>query len=61
MLQRLKDIAPVINDQTLLEGIPMNRIATTTEIAQSAVFLCSSWSSFITGQALSIDGGMSIF
>ncbi|KAI1170962.1 hypothetical protein F4777DRAFT_594517 [Nemania sp. FL0916] len=61
MLQRLKDSVPVINDDTVTMGIPMNRIGTPEEVAHSAVFLCSSWSSYITGHSLVLDGGMTIF
>ncbi|XXH05980.1 hypothetical protein Hte_012425 [Hypoxylon texense] len=49
------------DDQALLNDIPMQRIGTAKEVAQSAIFLCSTWSSFITGLALPIDGGMTIF
>jgi 3-oxoacyl-[acyl-carrier protein] reductase len=38
-------------------SVPMNRFATTDEIADSAVFLCSDRASFITGSVLVIDGG----
>jgi NAD(P)-dependent dehydrogenase (short-subunit alcohol dehydrogenase family) len=36
---------------------PMGRIARPEEIANAAVWLCSSQSSFITGHVLSVDGG----
>ncbi len=39
------------------EKIPMGRWATTEEIAEAVVFLASSRSSFMTGQALVVDGG----
>ncbi len=39
---------------------PLRRLATTDDIAQGAVFLCSEEASFITGHALVIDGGLSI-
>ena len=35
----------------------MNRFATTKEIADSVVFLCSDKASFITGATIVIDGG----
>ncbi|MEM7170631.1 MAG: SDR family NAD(P)-dependent oxidoreductase [Pseudomonadota bacterium] len=38
----------------------LNRMGTTDEIATAAVFLSCSDSSFITGQTLIVDGGMSI-
>jgi NAD(P)-dependent dehydrogenase (short-subunit alcohol dehydrogenase family) len=39
------------------QKIPMGRFATTKEIAESVLFLASDRSSFMTGQALVIDGG----
>ena len=36
---------------------PMGRIATPEEVADAIVFLCSPKASFITGVALSVDGG----
>ena len=37
--------------------VPMGRMGTPEEIAQSVVFLCSDAASYITGQPLVIDGG----
>lgn len=37
---------------------PMNRMGTVDEIAHTVVFLCSPQASFITGQAIAIDGGL---
>lgn len=42
----------------LLKSIPMRRMATAQEIADMAVFMCSEQSSFITGQAIAVDGGI---
>ena len=36
---------------------PMGRIGQPNEIAELAVYLASDESSFVTGQAISIDGG----
>jgi len=37
---------------------PMGRIGEPDEIAATALWLCSPAASFITGQALAVDGGM---
>ena len=39
---------------------PMGRLATAEEIAEAFVFLVSDESSFMTGQAVYVDGGMSL-
>ena len=62
MLQRFFDS---IEDETerraAREGFnashPMGRIATVEEVAAAVVFLCSPKAAFITGTALSVDGG----
>jgi NAD(P)-dependent dehydrogenase (short-subunit alcohol dehydrogenase family) len=36
---------------------PMNRVGTPDEIADAVLFLCSDYSTFTTGQSLTIDGG----
>jgi NAD(P)-dependent dehydrogenase (short-subunit alcohol dehydrogenase family) len=38
---------------------PMRRIGTTTEVANTVLWLCSEQSSFITGAVITIDGGQS--
>jgi NAD(P)-dependent dehydrogenase (short-subunit alcohol dehydrogenase family) len=42
----------------LVEPIPLGRLTEPQDIAQAAVFLCSSGSDFITGQILHVDGGL---
>lgn len=39
------------------DTIPMNRYATTEEIAEAVGFLCSPAASFINGQCIAVDGG----
>ncbi|MEO1467212.1 MAG: SDR family oxidoreductase [Cyanobacteria bacterium J06633_1] len=41
------------------EIVPMNRTANPQEIAQAVVWLCSDRASYITGQTLAVDGGLS--
>jgi NAD(P)-dependent dehydrogenase (short-subunit alcohol dehydrogenase family) len=42
-----------------LAGVPFGRAGTPEEVAQTIVFLASEQASYITGQTLSIDGGIS--
>jgi NAD(P)-dependent dehydrogenase (short-subunit alcohol dehydrogenase family) len=44
-------------ERGMTEGAPMGRMGTAEEIAQAALWLCVSGSSFVTGHALVIDGG----
>ena len=43
--------------QSIEKQIPMNRIGTTAEFAQTVTFLASEGAGYITGVALQIDGG----
>ena len=55
------DMTAVLADeyrQKLTEQIPLGRIATPQEIAEVALFLASPGASYMTGQCLSVDGGM---
>lgn len=42
---------------SILGGIPFGRMGTAEEVANAAVFLCSAAASWVTGQALAVDGG----
>jgi NAD(P)-dependent dehydrogenase (short-subunit alcohol dehydrogenase family) len=44
--------------QQMIASEPIGRTARPEEIAETAVWLCSDAASFITGQALAVDGGM---
>ena len=46
--------------ERLLRATPLNRYAKVDEIAESVYWLCSDQTSFITGQTLTIDGGISL-
>ena len=39
-------------------GIPLGKFGTTEDIANVALFLASEWSSYVTGQVISVDGGL---
>ena len=42
----------------LSNRLPMNRIGLPIEICSSAIFLASSYSNYITGQTIHVNGGM---
>jgi 2-deoxy-D-gluconate 3-dehydrogenase len=44
----------------LIDRVPMHRWGTANEIAEPALFLASSASSFMTGQVLVVDGGLTV-
>lgn len=41
-------------------GIPLGRFASAEEIANTALFLASDWGNYITGQVISVCGGLNI-
>jgi len=41
-----------------LDKIPLGRMGSPVDIANAALFLASSWSNYITGQMMTVDGGM---
>lgn len=54
-------VRPVFEDElykrSVIESIPLKRIALTDDIALSICFLLSDWSQHITGEVLNINGG----
>lgn len=44
--------------ETYLKQIPLRRFGTTTDVADLCVFLASSKADYITGQTISVNGGM---
>jgi NAD(P)-dependent dehydrogenase (short-subunit alcohol dehydrogenase family) len=57
MLEELFAVNPTYEER-LVKNIPMRRYGTAEEVAQAIVWLCSDDASFLTGQALPVDGGM---
>ena len=52
--------APEIVEPWLAEGVPLGRAGLPADIANAALWLASSESSWVTGQALVIDGGKTL-
>ena len=54
-------VRPVFEDaeykESVLDSIPLHRIATTDDVALSICFLLSDWSRHITGEILNVNGG----
>ena len=46
--------------KAMMENIPLNRFGEVTEISDTVVFLASHSASYITGETININGGMSM-
>ncbi|MFI5334305.1 MAG: 3-oxoacyl-ACP reductase FabG [Chlamydiales bacterium] len=55
---RMTDALTDPQKEMILKKIPMGRMGDAREIADAAVFLASPLSNYITGQVLTVDGGM---
>jgi len=56
MTQKLTDD----QKQKLVQNIPMGRMCTPQDVAKVVAFLCSKDADYITGQVISVDGGMAM-
>lgn len=55
------DMTGQLNDaqkESILKSVPMGRLGSAREIANAALFLASGESNYITGQVITVDGGM---
>ncbi len=55
------DMTSDLNDQVkedLINHIPLGRIGTADEIAETVLFLCSAAAGYITGQTIAVNGGL---
>ena len=46
--------------ETIIDRLPLGRLAEPDEIADAVLFMCSDQSRFVTGQILFVDGGFSV-
>jgi len=58
LMQPLLDVPEVRDD--FLEHIPLGRLGAPDDIADTVAYLLSPAASYITGQAIAVDGGMSL-
>lgn len=54
----MTDVLTDAQKEVIFKQIPMGRLGTPEEIANAAVFLASPMSDYLTGQTLTVDGGM---
>ena len=55
------DMTDALNDaqkQALLAQIPLGRLGSADDVAETVVFLASSAAAYITGQVIEVNGGM---
>lgn len=55
------DMTGALNEkqkEIILGQIPMQRLGVPQDIAYAALYLASAWANYITGQVLTVDGGM---
>jgi len=56
----MTDAIPEAAKEKLMDHIPLKRLGKPEDIAEAALFLASDASTYITGQVISVDGGMFI-
>ena len=57
------DMTAVLSEDiknAIIDSVPLKRMGCVEDIANAAVFLASDKASYITGQVISVDGGMNI-
>jgi len=52
------DMTDGLNEKELKKMVPLNRFGTAEEVAYAVAFLASDKASYITGETISINGGM---
>jgi len=58
IVTRMTDVLTEEQKGSLLKSIPMERLGDPRDIANAAIFLASHLSDYMTGQVLTVDGGM---
>ena len=55
---KMTDVLTEAQKEAIVKKIPMGRLGAPEDIANAAIFLASPLSNYITGQVLTVDGGM---
>lgn len=55
---KMKNVDKVSMINEIKEAIPLSKIGQVEDVAALVIFLCSPFSSYITGQQISVDGGI---
>ena len=56
----MTDVLPEDVKKAMGEQIPLKRFGETKDIAETVAFLASEGAAYITGQVISVDGGMAM-
>ncbi|GAA3617197.1 3-oxoacyl-ACP reductase FabG [Nonomuraea rosea] len=59
MLRRISDAEPGLVDK-LARGIPLRRLGTPADVAGLVAYLCTDRAAYVTGQTLSVSGGVTM-
>lgn len=54
----MTEVLPEDVKKGIIDTIPLKKVGTTKDIAETVAFLASDKASYITGQTISVDGGM---
>ncbi|MGN0556940.1 MAG: 3-oxoacyl-[acyl-carrier-protein] reductase [Acutalibacteraceae bacterium] len=57
---RTKMTENFVDNEQLIDSLPMKRMGEAEEVAELVLFLCSDKSNYITGEVIRIDGGMAM-
>jgi NAD(P)-dependent dehydrogenase (short-subunit alcohol dehydrogenase family) len=59
-IAKIEEMDTVELQDKWIERIPLGRLASPVDIANTVLFLCSEKASYITGQVINVCGGLSI-
>ena len=51
-------VEPTVVEQTVVDQTPLGRLATPEDVSGTVVYLLSELSLFVTGEAISVTGGL---